>query len=164
VGHLAVLKALAHDARFAEVWLVPVFDHAFGKNLMNYEDRVKMTQLLAQDAGTNNVVVSTAERDLGKRPSYTVDLIEYLQKKNPDHRYTLVVGSDARADLPKWHRIEDLKKIVDFEFVPRQGYEASPYPEVSSSQIRKMLARDEDISGLTTAKIAHYLETITKTP
>src|SRR6059058_5075409 len=39
-------------------------------------------------------------------PSYTVDTLEELHSRAPDHELFLIVGGDIAAGLPSWHRPE----------------------------------------------------------
>lgn len=156
-GHFAVLKELIQNPNFDEVWLIPVFSHAFGKDLVNFDVRLDLLQLLANEVGSHKIKISAIERDLGKTPNTTFDTLTHLKKQNPDFDFVIVVGTDAKNDLPRWHRYEELKKIADFHFVARKGYETSILPEVSSSEIRERLRKGEDITGLTTSKIQDYL-------
>lgn len=157
LGHLAVLRELVKKHHFDEVWLVPVYSHAFGKELAPFEDRLAMTKLLQAEIGSDCVKVNSIEKDLNKSPSYTFDVVSALIKKNPGVKLSLILGSDTRRDLPKWHRIADLKKMVGFYFVPRAGLEASPFPNVSSTEIREKIHAGQSIDGLTTAAVADYI-------
>lgn len=156
-GHLAVLKELAKNPDFDEVWLVPVCHHAFAKDLADFTVRLDLLHLLIDEVASKKIKISTIERDLGKTPNTTFDTVTHLKKQHPQKDFIIVMGSDAKKDLPRWHRYEELKKNVDFHFIARKGYEESHLPEVSSSQIRERLKNGEDITGLTTSKICDYL-------
>ena len=155
-GHLAVIQDLAKNHQYDAIWLMPVFDHPFGKKLAPYDDRLAMTKLLLETIQSPKVSLCQAEKDLGKSPSYTIDVINALQKQNPLDHFSLVIGSDAKQDLAKWHRIDDLQRLVDFIFIPRQGFENSPYPDVSSTQLRTHLAKGENVFALMPKTIADY--------
>lgn len=156
-GHLAVLTELVQNPNFDEVWLVPVFHHAFAKDLADFDVRLDLLRLLINEIKTKKIKISTVERDLGKIPNTTFDTLTHLKKQHPQKDFIIVMGSDAKNDLPRWHRYKELKEIADFHFIARNGYEKSALPEVSSSQIRERLRKGEDITGLTTPKIQDYL-------
>lgn len=147
-GHYDVLKDLLQKGIFDEIWLVPVFSHAFGKELESFHNRLKLVEALKQDLQSDLVKISTIEKDLDVSPSYTADVIEVLRDQNPECEFQIIVGSDAKNDLHKWHRIEDLKKMASFHFVPRAGYEKSPFTDVSSTEIREKLAGNESVAEL----------------
>lgn len=156
-GHLAVIQDLSDRRTFDEIWLVPVFGHAFGKTLAPFENRLDMLEILLSLINSPNVKINTVEREMNKHPSYSFDMVSELKRRHPSYQFHLIVGSDIKSELHKWHRIEDLKRIVDFHFIPRQGFENSPYPKVSSSEIRHFLQHGADITHLVPAKIADYI-------
>lgn len=156
-GHLAVIQDLAKNDNYDAIWLMPVFEHPFGKKLAPYDDRLAMTKLLLETIQSPKVSLCQAEKNLGKSPSYTIDVIDALQKQNPLAHFFLVIGSDAKQDLRKWHRIDELQRLVDFIFIPRQGFETSPYPKVSSTQLREHLTEGKDVSKLMPNTIADYV-------
>lgn len=160
LGHWAVLRDLVRKNVFDEIWLVPVWKHAFDKELAAFETRTEMLRLLMEELGDTPVPVRvcTVEKDLNAERSYTFDTVTELKKRHPGVEFALIVGSDVKNELSKWHRAEELKKIVSFHFVPRRGYADSPYPEVSSSEIREKIKRGEDVSSLTTGKIAESIK------
>ncbi|MBF0107319.1 MAG: nicotinate-nicotinamide nucleotide adenylyltransferase [Deltaproteobacteria bacterium] len=159
LGHFAVIKDLIRQKIFYEIWLIPVYAHPFDKKLLNFEDRLILLNLFLRDLNEASVKITTVERDLNNKPSYTYDTIVKLREHLPHAHFTLILGSDTKNDinLDKWYRYDDLKKIAGFYFVPRKGFEDSPYPDVSSSQIRGHLAKNESIDHLTTKSVADYL-------
>jgi len=158
LGHLAVIEDLIKRDIFDQIWLIPVYYHAFTKNLAPFEERLALVDLLIRELPQNKVQVLSTEKDLGNKPSYTIDVVTTLKLEYPDCQFWLIVGSDIQKDLDKWHRIDDLKKIIQFHFIPRKGYEKSPYPEISSSEIRARLKKGLPIDHLTTPEIVSYLK------
>jgi nicotinate-nucleotide adenylyltransferase len=158
VGHVAVLEDLLAKNLFDGIWLLPVYNHAFGKELVPFEERVAMLKILIRDLGDMRVAFSEIEKELGKSPSYSIDTVMELKRRHPDVEFHMIAGSDVKADLDKWHRIAELKQILKFHFIPRLGYdEKSPYPKVSSSEIREKVKRGESLTGLTTPAIVEYI-------
>lgn len=157
IGHYAVVKDLADRGVFDEIWLVPVYKHAFDKDLLPFETRLDLANCLIKDIASPKVKVSTIERDLGKTPTYTFDTVTALRAAHPGDEFFMIVGSDVKNDLPKWHRIAELRRILNFHFIPRAGYESSPYAKVSSTEIRDKLRHGESVTGLLSASVAEYV-------
>lgn len=156
-GHFKVLESLTKKRVFDAIWLVPVFRHPFDKNLAPFKVRIEMVDLLLKDLKNKTIQISMIEKELGKEPSYTYDTIVALKKQNPGTNFSLILGTDTKNELNKWHRYKELKNLVGFYFIPRKGYEDSPFPKVSSTEIRNSLKEGKPIDGLTTKKIASYL-------
>lgn len=142
VGHV-LTAAYARSLGFDRVLAVVVQQHAFGKRLASFEDRLQMARLaFAPVAGAE---VSDVEAQLPV-PSYTLQTLEYLRGHHPNWEFRLLLGSDAFATLDQWHGAERLRRLAPPFVVGRAGHptpEELPnvLPEVSSSEIRERLAQ-----------------------
>src|SRR4029077_15266970 len=58
-------------------------------------------------------------------PSYTIDTIEAMRSYYPTAELFYLLGQDNVADLSKWHRFEDLQKLVRFVVLDRTGEKAN---------------------------------------
>ena len=73
------------------------------------------------------------------KTKYTFDMVEHFQKDNPDAEFVLIVGQDEFESLDRWHRIDELRKMVEFFSVGRGSVDGTPgftITNVSSSAIR----------------------------
>ncbi|MDE6499797.1 MAG: nicotinate (nicotinamide) nucleotide adenylyltransferase [Rikenella sp.] len=148
-GHLAVARYVVEQGLADEVWLVVSPQNPF-KNpaeLAPFDDRLAMVRLALDEEGDERgrIRVCDVERWL-PYPSYTIHTIEYLQKLHPEVRFTILAGSDIADQLPRWHRSEELQRLVRFLIYPRNGGKASPEMaqapmfEGESTSIRSALA------------------------
>ncbi|MFO0596040.1 MAG: nicotinate (nicotinamide) nucleotide adenylyltransferase [Myxococcaceae bacterium] len=141
VGHL--MAALYVRATLGgDVWLVPAFNHPFGKPLAPFADRVAMCEAMASEVGPW-LSVSQAESQVGGE-GRTIELLEWLLPKHPGVRFRWIIGSDILADLPKWKAWDRIQQLVQVTVLHRAGYPATgalgpPMAEVSSTEIRKLL-------------------------
>lgn len=74
--------------------------------------------------GYEHVVISDLENELPE-PSYTLQTIEYLQKKNPDHIYFLCIGEDNLESFHKWHEYKKILEKVTLLVATRPGANSS---------------------------------------
>lgn len=140
VGHLMAALYLRSTLAVDEVWLVPAFNHPFGKPLAPFDDRVAMCEAMATDVGPW-LRVNRAESEVGGE-GRTIELLEWLLPKHPDTTFRWVIGSDILADLPKWKAWDRIQTLVQVTVLHRAGYPAAdalgpPMVEVSSSEIRR---------------------------
>ncbi len=160
-GHLAVIKHLLTTGHFNELWLVPTYKHPFGKTLTKFSTRISMLKCLLRPLRRLRPFhphkISQIEKAIPQRPTYAWHVIRALKKRHPNFRFTLIVGSDVKKELRKWYRINALKKLVSFYFIPRKGYEKSPFPRVSSSDIRERVRNGKSIRGLTTRDVEDFI-------
>ena len=156
-GHVAVAKALLDSQQFDEVWVLPSFQHPFGKALALFKDRVTLCRLAFGDLSPS-LRISEAEKEMDNKKGYSIDTVRFLKKKYADHQFSLVMGSDLLLESSKWKDFEELKKLIEIYPISRAGYEETKFPHVSSSQVRNALAKGEDISFLVPASVLKYIE------
>ncbi len=148
IGHALVASWLHWTARADEVWLLPTYNHAFGKQMAPWSQRVLWCEALAESLGPA-VRVCTIESEL-PTPSYSIDTLNALAKRHPEHRFRLVIGSDNLLVLDKWKAWDEIAASYAPIVVGRAGYPspegAVVFPEISSTRIRGMLAAGEDVS------------------
>lgn len=146
VGHRQVVEYLAGLPGYEEVWVIPVFDHPFSKDLAPFADRVKMLELTL-DGLPGRVQICRIEEELGQKPSYTIDVVRALRRQYPQTAFTLAVGSDCREELKNWKESGALQQEAAFHFFPRPGFEKSVFMDISSSRLREMIRKKEDVSA-----------------
>ena len=139
VSHVLAAVYALKVGGFDEVLVVPVFEHAFHKQLAPFEHRLRMCELAF--AGIDGVRVSPIEREL-LTPSLTLRTLEALSGAHPDWSLRLLVGSDVLAETSKWHAFERISALAPPYVVARPGYphpdpQALPLPDVSSTRIRE---------------------------
>ena len=150
IAHTAVTKNLAQ-----QTWLVVSPQNPFKKlqELTDFEHRVNMATLAVQNC--NDIKVCQIEKEL-PTPSYTINTIEKLQAKYPDNQFFILCGSDIVENLDKWHRIDELKKLVEFVVYPRGDNNAQHSPafddvellDISSTKLRNSLVYSELPTGV----------------
>lgn len=156
-AHLEVVVFLLGQNQFDEIWLVPSFDHPFEKNLASFEHRKKMCELTIE--GLNQKVrVCCIEKELQEAPSYMINTIRALKGKYPEYKFTLVLGTDCRYDLPQWKEGDTLSCEVDFFFIPRPGFEDSPFTDISSTKIRGFIQNKETAKKYLKPSVVDYIE------
>ena len=165
IGHLQVISEVAK--RFEKVIVIPtgnpwLKDHT---PIASGEQRVAMAQIAVNSLNLDEKVQVSAIEVKRPGPSYAIDTVNELSKIYPDCQFTLVLGSDAATNLSKWHRSEELKKLVDLLVVKRAGVDSSSFdeieiaaPDLSSTQIRDKVANSADISELVIPTVASFIK------
>ncbi|MGY0836001.1 nicotinate-nucleotide adenylyltransferase [Aerococcus urinaeequi] len=165
-GHLLMAEQVYDKLKLDEVWFMPNKKppHAESKETLADAYRVDMIALAIEDNPHFRLEGIELDR-VGK--SYTVDTMEILTTLYPTYEFYFIIGADMIEDLPKWHRINDLIKMVHLVGVGREGYRnETDYPlifidaermTVSSTSIRKAVAEQASIRYLTPASVATYI-------
>ncbi len=146
VGHLMAAWYVHATQRVDEVWLMPTFVHPFGKRAEPFEHRVQMCRLLCAES-SGWLKVTEIEREVGGE-GRTVDTLAFLSRRHPEHRWTLVIGSDIVKDLPHWKDFDRIRSMARVLVLHRAGHPAPgtvgpPLAEVSSTRIRERLERGD---------------------
>jgi nicotinate-nucleotide adenylyltransferase len=143
IAHVLLAAYVLAIGEVDEVLVVPVFDHAFGKRLAPFADRVRMCELAFADLPA--VQVSRIE-ELLPHPNRTLDTLRRLRQDEPQASFRLVIGSDVLADAAKWHAFDEVKRLAPPLVVSRPGHAAvgpSLFPDVSSTQLRELFERHD---------------------
>lgn len=159
VGHLMNAYYVLATQPVDRVWLLPVFRHPFEKKLAPFEDRVRMCELAASRFA-GGIEVSRAEAE-APGTGRTIETLEYLLGKHPEHAFSLVIGSDILPERTKWKSFDRIEQLARVIVVSRSGFPAPEatgpaLPEVSSSEVRDRLTKGLDVSALLPREVAEY--------
>lgn len=167
VAHAMVVSWLKWTGQVDEVWLVPVYRHAFegihNKKLATYAERLQWCALMCQDLGPGVARVSDVESRL-PTPSYTVDTLRYLDGTHTQHAFRLVIGADVLPQLDDWKDWQSIERDFSPIVVGRDGYENPPdtvvFPGISSTDIRNRLREGLSVDHLVTTSVAPVLAAV----
>lgn len=157
LGHLLAAIYGLKQFELDEVWFVPAFRHRLAKELLPFDDRVKMCELLVKGM-TSRLKVSTFEGDR-KTDGKTLNTLLALRRKYKHHHFSLLIGSDLLKETKKWHRFKEIENRFSTLVVPRgtttEGGIA--IPDISSREIRKRRKNKASLSELVTPEVAAYI-------
>ena len=171
LGHQKLAEYLLDKNFVDEVWFVVSPLNPLKDQVQQFDKRVRMDMVLAAVGNTNRMRVSDVEFAMPV-PSYTIDTLKKLTELYPQHRFSLIIGSDNAVIFDQW---KDYRQILDTYPVwvyPRKGYDfstvASQYPQmqlldtplydISSTQIREMLRKGEDVSAWLHPEVMEYIK------
>lgn len=143
MGHWKALQIASEQ--LDEVWVSPVYNHAFGKKFLDYDVRKEMIEAMLKDFPFSNVIVKDLDKDYFEKYQETVysyKLLVFLKELYPKNMFKLIVGED-NFETPTWSKFYKHQEIVD-EF----GVVVIPDLGSHSSDIRKMLQNGEDVVKL----------------
>lgn len=167
LGHLVMADQVMTQLGLDRVLFMPdaTPPHVDRKLAIDAADRVKMVADTIKD--NPNFGLELAEVQRGGI-SYTYDTMLELKQKHPENDYYFIIGGDMVDYLPKWHRIDDLIKLVQFVGVRRRDYAVtSKYPviwvdvpliDISSTMIRSRVRHNQSIKYLVTDPVATYIK------
>ncbi len=167
-GHINLAEHICHNSDLDEIWLVlsPLNPLKTADVLINDTARLEMLYL----ATTEKQEIKVCDIELSMpRPSYTIDTLMLLKKTYPEHKFSLIIGSDNWEIFDKWKCHEQIISDFGIYIYPRQGYympqassnikiiDNAPLFPISSTQIRDLIAHNSDTSQYLNSEVAKYI-------
>lgn len=170
VGHLILANYIVEYTDIEEVWLLvsPLNPLKSEDDLSDKYVRLEMTKLALE--GYPKIKASDFEFDLPK-PSYTINTLDALKVKYPEHDFTLVIGADNWAIFESWHETDKILENYKLKIYPRLGFRIkipdrlkqkvealdSPIIEVSSTFIREGIEIGKNMRPFLTENVYDYI-------
>lgn len=146
-GHLFAIQYALEHAKLDKC-LVVVSGDPWMKNNVNVDARTRLTWMkkICENNFDDKVIVD--DREVKRSgPTYTIDTLEELTEQYQDSELVLIVGEDIPPTMDKWKDIEKIRGMVEIFIVPRE------IVNVSSTQVREVLASNGDLKSLIPAEI-----------
>lgn len=178
-GHLKMAEAAMETGLFSQVLFVPTGTpyHKEQKDILPFSLRLKLLELAISTY--QDFALSSIEGDRAGN-SYTIDTVRQLLEQNPEHRYSLLIGTDQFLSLRSWHKIEELAKLVHFYIANRNGEMkcstflqekdalekelslscellSMPAIDISSTEIRNRLKEGASVEGMLPKAVEEYI-------
>ncbi len=164
-GHLAIAAYVVEQQITDEVVFMvsPLSPFKREEGLLEDGARLELVSLAVEEMAA--ISVSDLEFLLPK-PSYTAQTLQRLRALEPQHTHSLLLGSDQIPLFHRWRNYEEILQYHRIFLYPRPGFEqldVSRYPgmelmeaplyDISSTEIRGMIAGGEDVSALLPSKV-----------
>jgi nicotinate-nucleotide adenylyltransferase len=170
VGHLLMARDALEQAHLDAVELIPcqIPSHKGGTGLVSGRHRLRMLQRAVRGMDGLRVNDIDLQRD---GLTYSVDTLSLLRRERPFDEFFFIIGSDSLPDLTRWRCFERLKEMCAFIVVARPGTPVRPsrrvpveavvkghMVDISSTDIRKRIARGQGIHYLVPDAVRRYIE------
>ena len=120
IGHLVCAQEARVQLELDEVVMVPVGRAPHREIEADPGGEVRHGLCRAAVEDDEHLEVSRLELDR-PGPSYTVDTLRALRNEHPGADLVLLLGGDQAADLPQWHRPEEVFALAGMGVVARSG-------------------------------------------
>lgn len=170
IGHLILANYIAEFTEIEEVWFVvsPQNPLKSGDSLSDEYIRLKMVEIALEKY--TKLKVSDFEFSMPK-PSYTIDTLNALQARYPEHTFTLIIGADNWSYFENWKEHDKILENYRLKVYPRLGYRISipkklmirvealdsPIIEISSTFIRENIKGGKDIRPFLPDNVYDYI-------
>ena len=169
MGHLIIANHIANNTSLDKVWFVVSPQNPFKKSgsLLNEYHRLHLINTAIY--GETKLKTTNVEFKLPK-PSYTIDTLTYLAEKHPQHKFSIVMGSDGFKNLDGWKNYKTLINNYSFFIYNRPGFIITetfgaditildaPLLDISSTLIRTMIKEKKSIRFLVPDSVKEEIE------
>jgi nicotinate-nucleotide adenylyltransferase len=178
LGHLVCAQEAWAQLELDQVLLVPVHTppHKEALDDPGVDARVELCELAV--AGDPRLGVSRVDADVDG-PSFTVDTLERLHDRHPEHELTFIVGGDMAHSLPAWREPEAILDLASLGIAEREEVRRAditerlaglrgvperlrffdmPRLDLSSSLVRRHVAAGRPIRYLVPDPVADAIE------
>lgn len=179
-GHVNLVRETAEKAALDRVIVMPTFISPFKKDsdvfVADGADRLEMCRLAFEDMP----FVSVSDYELSRRKvSYTVETLRHYKATLPDDELYFIMGSDMLLSLTKWYCFEEIMRLCtiiaasreenenDIEGLRNKADDLANYGkvivinisafEVSSTEIREKIIKNQDISCYMPQNVVKYI-------
>ena len=170
IGHLIIANHVLNETSLEKIWFIVSPQNPLKKSnsLLNEFDRLHLVRLAVQD--DNRIKCSDIEFSLPK-PSYTTNTLAFLTEKYPEHKFSIIMGSDSYQNLDKWKNFETIVSNYSIYVYKREGHEINkfwgerpvilnaPLIQISATQIRDHIKNSKSIRYLVPETVREEIET-----
>jgi nicotinate-nucleotide adenylyltransferase len=176
IGHLVCATQALGSLGLDRVLFVPVNEppHKAAESDPGVDHRVELCRRAVE--GNERLDVSLVDAEV-PGPSFTVDTLSRLHDRCPGDQLTFIVGGDMAFSLPTWREPEAILELAELGVAEREGVRRAdiadrlsdlgtehvrffdmPRLDISSSQIRRMVAAGSPIRYLVPDAVVDYIE------
>jgi len=163
-AHLILARQAIETLGLDKVILVPAAISPLKKAAPVASGEVRLAMLQAAVKGEPEFEANECEL-LRPPPSYTIDTVEDIRRRECDAAIYCLIGEDNVEQLPRWHRFAELEKMVRFVVLDRSGKQPShSYQlirrriDISATEIRRRAAQNESIRYLVPDSVEEIIE------
>lgn len=121
-GHIKLAQfVLNSSGQFDEVWLMPAYEHMYGKHMISPEHRLKMCEIASRIDGRIKVFDYEIKNKLKGETYYFFKKLHEEKELMEKYQFSMIIGSDNANTFDKWVNFEELERMTQFVVVSRPG-------------------------------------------
>lgn len=170
IGHMIIASFVADNTEIDEVWFVVSPHNPLKKKKTLLADHHRLSMVRRAIENDARFRASDIEFHLDQ-PSYTTVTLAHLKEKYPQIQFSLLMGGDNLASLPKWKNYETIldnypiivysRPLSDISEMRNAGNIIeldAPEMHLSSSMIREQIAKGHSVQYLMPLEAWRYLD------
>ncbi len=172
VGHVIIGNYIAENTTMQQVWFVVTPHNPLKQKATLLDDYQRLEMVHRALAPYDKLRPSDIEFHL-PQPSYTVNTLQKLEEKYPQHSFALIIGEDNLHTLHKWKNYQHLLAHYPIYVYPRIGSKKgipevlnhhhihltqTPMVDISATFIRKQVEAGKNTRALMPAEAWQYMD------
>jgi nicotinate-nucleotide adenylyltransferase len=169
IGHLAIANYMLEFSDMEQLWFIVSPHNPFKTkhSLLSEADRLHLVSIAIENYPSYKA--SNIEFKM-PQPSYTIDTLVRLSAKYPQHRFSIIMGSDNIESFGKWKNYDAIVAGYHRYIYPRPGSVCNhehlenatiadaPLMDISSSFIRASIAKGKELPFFMPEKVYQYIK------
>jgi nicotinate-nucleotide adenylyltransferase len=164
-GHIILIQCVRDALELDRFFIAPTNrpPHKPAREFADIGHRISMLELATN--GLPEVEIHRGETQ--RQTTYTVDALRALAAERPGSEFHLVIGGDSFDEFETWRDPDEIIALASLAVYARPGAHLrarwphvrvdGPLVEISSSDIRRRLARDLSVAGWVPESVAAYV-------
>lgn len=171
IGHQKLAEYLIENKMVDEVWFVVSPCNPLKNQSELIDEYIRLDMLMLAIKNISEFKASDIEFSM-PIPSYTIDTLIEFSDQFPDNQFVLLIGSDNALVFDKWKEPAQILENYKVLVYPRRGYDFSenaakypqmqllnsPYFDISSTEIRQLIAQKKDASQWLHPSVYEYIK------
>ena len=167
-GHLTIARSVLEQGLADEVWMLITPCNPWKTDQQLLDDRLRYDMVAEAVKDMEGIQASDYEFKLDK-PSYTANTLRHISADYPDREFILTIGADNWVKFNNWREADYIRNNYRIIVYPRQGCDItelptgvtlldSPLEDVSSTDIRRRVAKGQPINEMVPASVARTIK------
>ena len=167
-GHLTIARSVLEQGLANEVWMLITPCNPWKTDQILLDDRLRYDMVAQAVKDMEGIQASDYEFKLDK-PSYTANTLRHISVDYPDREFILTIGADNWVKFHNWREADYIQNNYRIIVYPRQGCDItelptgvtlldSPLEDVSSTDIRRRVAKGQPINEMVPASVARTIK------
>lgn len=164
IAHLEIVNLALKEVNLDKIVIVPMGDKYEKKDLISFEHRFKMLNLLFNK--NDKVEVSDIQKNQKKR-TYAIDTFKIIDLQYPNDQRFFIMGLDNFSKINEWKDSNKLLENYNFIVFKRNNIEITGLnknikfldvnQDISSSLARKKIINSETLENIISPEVEKYI-------
>ena len=158
IGHIQIAQfVLNTSGEFDEVWIMPAYQHMYGKKMVSAQDRLRMCEMASEIDGRIKVFDYEVKNELAGETFNFFKRLTTEKTLTERYNFSMIIGLDNANTFDKWVNYQELERMTRFVVIPRKGTERDIDVDWYLKEPHIFLNNENDIMGVSSTEVRAIL-------